>query len=296
MPATVVTSPDSGSRRLRAWLTVSATTTAPSGSRASPCGSWKRARPGGPSTRPRSPLPNRLRAVSPSSASSTTWCRVVSVTRNVPDGSRSTLPGKRSAVGSGSGGAYGRPPRRSVPFAACSASSSVTSRSISGTCPSPEYVATTYPSGSTTTSVGHAFTAYCVHVVSSGSSRTGCATAYRSTASATAACSASCGNFGECTPITTSVSRCRSSSSRSSSTTCRQLMQANVQKSSSTTRPRRPARVCRAPPVLSQPPFPASSGARTRAERRTGERRRRPYVQRATGEAGRGGRGLRPSG
>ncbi len=49
---------------------------------------------------------------------------------------------------------------------------------------------------------------------------------------ATAAWSASCGNFGECTPITTSRSPKRSSSGRSSSMTRRQLMQQNVQKSS----------------------------------------------------------------
>ena len=60
----------------------------------------------------------------------------------------------------------------------------------------------------------------------------------------------------------TSTSPYFSSSGRSSSSTCRQLMQQNVQKSSSTILPRRSDSV--SPPVLSHP-RPRSSGARTRA-------------------------------
>src|SRR5690606_23791678 len=66
--------------------------------------------------------------------------------------------------------------------------------------------------------------------------------------------------------ITTRTSRYSSSSSRSSSRTCRQLMQQNVQKSSSTILPRSSARLSSRPPVLSQP-RPSSSEARTRGSR-----------------------------
>ncbi len=74
----------------------------------------------------------------------------------------------------------------------------------------------------------------------------------------------------EWTPMITTVSRCFSSSSRSSSRTCRQLMQQKVQKSRMTMRPRRSARVYCFSPVFSQPPLPVSSGARTRARRGVG--------------------------
>jgi hypothetical protein len=55
------------------------------------------------------------------------------------------------------------------------------------------------------------------------------------------------------------------SSGRSSSMTCRQLMQQKVQKSSSTILPRRSRSAERRPSVPIQPPEPTSSGARTRA-------------------------------
>ena len=82
-----------------------------------------------------------------------------------------------------------------------------------------------------------------------------------------ASASASCSNFGECTPMITSESAYFSSSSRSSSSTCRQLMQQKVQKSRTTIRPRRSARENARPPVLSQP-RPVSSGARRRETER----------------------------
>lgn len=255
--------PVAGSYARTAWFTVSATAIRPSGSGASPCGSLNASGPN-----PRSPLPIRRTTLSPSAASSTSWWRVESETRKFPEGSASTLPGKRRSVATGSGATYGPSPRRRVPFAACAASSSSTSFSMACACPSPACWATTYPSGSMTTSVGQARTAYCFQVASSGSSRTGWWTSYRSTASTTAACSASWTNFGEWTPTTTTVSLCFCSSSRNSSRTCRQLMQQKVQKSSRTIRPRRSARVYWRPPVLSQPPLPISSGARTRARRR----------------------------
>jgi hypothetical protein len=129
--------------------------------------------------------------------------------------------------------------------------------------PSPDAIATTYPSGSMATSVGHARTPYCCQVSSSGSSSAGCAIRWHATARSTAAWSDSCGNFGECTPTTTSRSPKRSSSRRNSSMTRRQLMQQNVQKSSTTTRPRT-SRSDREMSVLIHPPEPRSSGARTR--------------------------------
>ena len=58
-----------------------------------------------------------------------------------------------------------------------------------------------------------------------------------------------------------------SSSGRSSSRTCRQLMQQNVQKSRRTTLPRRSSRATCSPPVFSQP-RPTSSDARTRVAAR----------------------------
>src|SRR5262249_34312274 len=104
--------------------------------------------------------------------------------------------------------------------------------------------------------------AYCCQVSSPGSSSTGCPISYRSTAAASASGSASCRNFGECTPMVTSTSAYLSSSGRSSSSTCRQLTQQKVQKSSRTMRPRSSARDSGRPPVFSQP-RPRSSGART---------------------------------
>lgn len=98
----------------------------------------------------------------------------------------------------------------------------------------------------------------------SGSSSTGWCTPYRSTAAASASASFSCSNFGECTPITTSTSPYFSSNGRSSSSTCRQLMQQNVQKSAIRILPRRSASFSSRPPVLSHC-RPRSSGARTRA-------------------------------
>ncbi len=71
VPARVVTSPVPGSYRRRAWFTVSATTTEPSPSRASPCGSLNSALSAGPSVKPRLPVPIRRTGLSPSSASST---------------------------------------------------------------------------------------------------------------------------------------------------------------------------------------------------------------------------------
>ncbi|RPK75352.1 hypothetical protein EES44_01200 [Streptomyces sp. ADI96-15] len=188
VPAGVDTTPLASSTRRSAWLTVSATITAsPSGVSTRPCGSLNRAWAGPPSASPHSPSPPiRRTTLSPSSASSTSWCRVVSLTRKFPEGSSTARPGNRSAPATGSGGTYGPSPRRSVPFAACSASSSSTSFSMACACPSPACCATTYPSGSITTSVGQARTAYCFQVASSGSSSTGCSTPYRSTASTTA--------------------------------------------------------------------------------------------------------------
>src|SRR5262245_4041339 len=61
----------------------------------------------------------------------------------------------------------------------------------------------------------------------------------------------------------TSTSPYFSSNGRSSSSTCRQLMQQNVQKSSNTILPRRPWMDSALPAVLSHP-RPLSSGARTR--------------------------------
>src|SRR5690349_11630473 len=63
--------------------------------------------------------------------------------------------------------------------------------------------------------------------------------------------------------MVTSTSPYLASKGRSSSSTCRQLRQQKVQKSSSTILPRSPARVRGSPPVFSQP-RPRSSGARTR--------------------------------
>ncbi len=168
VPATVSTAPVSRSRTRSAWLTVSATTTLLSGSSASPCGSLKLS-----PAKPRTPLPMRRTTLSPSAASSTSWCRVESETRKFPLGRSSALPGKRRSLATGSGATYGPSPRRSVPLASCSASSSSTSFAMACACPSPACCATTYPSGSITTSVGHARTAYCFQVASSGSSRTG---------------------------------------------------------------------------------------------------------------------------
>ncbi len=101
VPATVATAPVCGSYVRRAWLTVSATITLPSGSSARPCGSLKAA---GLSVKPRSPVPIRRTTLSPSAASSTSWCRVVSETRRLPVGSSTALPGKRRSVATGSGG------------------------------------------------------------------------------------------------------------------------------------------------------------------------------------------------
>lgn len=98
VPATVSTAPVAGSKTRSAWLTVSATTTRPSGSSASPCGSLKASGP-----KPRSPLPTRRTTLSPSGASSTSWCRVESDTRRFPEGSRSAFPGNRRSVATGSG-------------------------------------------------------------------------------------------------------------------------------------------------------------------------------------------------
>ena len=67
--------------------------------------------------------------------------------------------------------------------------------------------------------------------------------------------SASCANFGEWTPTTTSTSAKRCSSGRSSSSTCRQLTQQKVQKSSSRT-DLGAAAEGRFPPVLIHPPAP----------------------------------------
>ena len=206
----------------------------------------------------------RRTTVSPSAASSTRECRAESLTSRFPPSSGSALPGKRRTVSGSAGGTYGPSPRCSVPFASWVEISSSISRASPSACPSPAMVATTYPSGSTTASVGHALAAYCCHMSISASSSTGWCTPYRSTAAASAAGSFSCSNFGECTPITTRTSPYFSSSGRSSSSTCRQLMQQNVQKSSRTILPRRSASVTALPPVFSQA-RPRSSGARTRA-------------------------------
>ena len=125
------------------------------------------------------------------------------------------------------------------------------------------------PRGRSATSVGQARTAYCCHrsqlrVVEHGVRRR--RSARRRGHGAVA--SASCANFGECTPMMTSdVAVARASSGAQLVETCRQLTQQNVQKSSSTKRPRRPARVS-GRSVLSQPPA-TSSGARTRGPVRT---------------------------
>ncbi len=131
-------------------------------------------------------------------------------------------------------------------------------------CPSPAATCATYPSGSTTTSVGHAFTAYSCHSRMSGSLTTGWSTPWRATAAATDSASPSRANFGEWTPIVTSTSANSRSSGRSSSRTCRQFTQPEVQKSSSTTRPRSAANVSGLPSVLNQT-SPVNSGARTGA-------------------------------
>lgn len=110
--------------------------------------------------------------------------------------------------------------------------------------------------------MGHARTAYWRHSSRAGSLSTGCRMSERSTAARTVAGSASCGNFGEWIPITVRTSACDLSAGRNSSSTCRQLPQQDVQKSSRTKRPRRPARVSGAG-TLNQSPD-TKRGARTR--------------------------------
>ena len=71
-------------------------------------------------------------------------------------GSGTALAGKRRSVGSTGGATYGESPGCSVPRSRCSATSSASSASIAWAWPSPAYCATTYPSGSISTSVGQA--------------------------------------------------------------------------------------------------------------------------------------------
>ena len=167
-----------------------------------------------------------------------------------------------------------RPAPQPSPY---SATSSSTTAESSSPWPSPVACATTYPRGSTSTSVGHARAAKASQVTMSASSSTGWWTSCRRTAASTASGCASCGNLGECTPSTTSASPCRSSSTASSSSTRRQFTQPAVQKSSSTIRPRS----CSGPTSRPSEPNqrrPRSTGARTRDLSRTARPTPQPAV------------------
>ena len=90
-------------------------------------------------------------------------------TSRVPSGSDDRLAGeaqRRSRARRG--GTYGPSPRCRVPFASWVAISSSSSRASPSAWPSPAIDATTYPSGSTTVSVGQALAAYWSHVMQLG--------------------------------------------------------------------------------------------------------------------------------
>ena len=156
----------------------------------------------------------------------TRWCPESETTIR-PCEVEATLPGKESV----------RSSRRSdfsrrsglderVPSARASESWSDTNASSTDGSGSPGATAASVPSGLMITSVGQLRTAYCDQSCISLSTATGCATPWRCMARRICSVSFSASNLAECTPITTSgSSRCLSSRSRSTGSTCMQLMQ-----------------------------------------------------------------------
>ena len=108
--------------------------------------------------------------------------------------------------------------------------------------------------------VGHALTPYCCQTWNSLSLTTGCRISYRLMAWWTLAVFLSDGNLALCTPMTASSSGYFCSSFRNCGSTCMQLIQQYVQKSSSTTLPDRSFRLI-APRLLSHSRPEGKSGA-----------------------------------
>lgn len=232
VPATVATAPVARSTRRTAWLPVSATSrdgVAVVVSIASPCGWRRRATRGAPSTSPGAPAPMRRRSV-PSAAQTTSWWWPVSATTKAsscpPDPAMTTIPpGWARAPSTGASGRSGSGSRTSR--SGCSARISRSSATSGPRSGSPEAVPRIVPSGRTTTSVGHDRTPYASHTAWPVSTTTGCVTPWRRTASRTSAPSPSVGNFGECTPTTTTGSSASScSTAASTGSAWRQLIQA----------------------------------------------------------------------
>src|SRR2546425_1470099 len=178
-----------------------------------------------------------------------------------------TLPGKRRNVRSASGsGETSRGPAAMIPLSRPSARSAsiLPTRVVSSI--SPEMVSRTYPPASTKTSVGQERTAKRSQMSCSESTTTGWVTPLRSTARLTFCGSFSEMNLAEWTPMTTTGSFAkRSSTRRSTGRTCMQLMQQYVQKSSTATRPRRSPATLRGRRALIQVNPGRNSGQRTRA-------------------------------
>ena len=143
---------------------------------------------------------------------------------------------------------------------------------------SPGATDASVPSGRMITSVGQERTAYSDQIRISLSTATGCATPYRRIAARMCSLSFSASNLAECTPITTSgSSRWRSSRSCRIGSTCMQLMQQYVQKSSTTTCPRN-SLIESGRSVFSHAVAPAKSGAWMRS--RKGVRRAQDWGRR----------------
>ena len=212
----------------------------------------ERAAAGAPSTRPRVPTrcgaaPSRRRR--PARRASGDRSRRPAGCRRA---GRSPCRGSAASVAGGGGATYGPSPRCRVPFASCSRTRS--SSSTSSACRAPRRTAARRrtPRGRRRPASARRARRTASHVVSSGSSSTGWS---HVVALDRGGHRVRVGLVRELRRVHADDDEhvgVRSSSGRSSSRTCRQLTQQNVQKSSSTILPRRSARVRSRPPVLSQ--------------------------------------------
>ena len=150
--------------------------------------------------------------------------------------------------------------RSSIPFSSNSLTISCRMPSSLSKEASPEMLPMILPLGSRNMMVGHALTPYCCQTWNSLSLTTGCRISYRLMAWWTLAVFLSDGNFALCTPMTASSSGYFCSSFRNCGSTCMQLIQQYVQKSSSTTLPDRSFRLI-APWLLSHSRPEGKSGA-----------------------------------